>query len=137
MKIWIRKGGFFSGSVTTSEIFPDFWHPPLPCRQISKCGFFSESAICFSNLPISQKRYSKKLSWAWNDSIMLWAGILNFKFRIVVWNIFLEIGRFEKQITLSEKKPHSEICRHRGGGCQKSGKFFDVVYGRSLICWTR
>ena len=28
----------------------------------SKGGFFSESAICFSNLPISQKKYSKKLS---------------------------------------------------------------------------
>ena len=36
-------------------------------------------------------------SWAWN---------LNFKFRIVFWNIFfLEIWRFEKHIALSEKKP--------------------------------
>jgi hypothetical protein len=32
------------------------------------------------------------------------AGNLNFKVRIEIWNIFLfEIGRFEKQITLSEK----------------------------------
>ena len=31
---------------------------------------------------------------------------LNFKFRIVFWNVFsLEIGRFEKHIALSEKKP--------------------------------
>ena len=39
-----------------------------------------------------------------HNSIMLWAGILNFKFRIVFWNIFLEIGRFEKRIALSEKE---------------------------------
>ena len=34
--------------------------------RCSKGGFFSESEIRFSNLPISQKIYSKKLSWAWN-----------------------------------------------------------------------
>ena len=32
----------------------------------SKGGFFSESAIRFSDLQISKKIYSKKLSWAWN-----------------------------------------------------------------------
>ena len=31
-----------------------------------KGAFFSESEIRFSNLPISQKNYSKKLSWACN-----------------------------------------------------------------------
>ena len=31
-----------------------------------KGSFFSESEIRFLNLPISQKNYSKKLSWAWN-----------------------------------------------------------------------
>ena len=41
-------------------------------------GFFSESVILFSNLQISKKNIPKKLSWAWN---------LNFKFRIVFWNI--------------------------------------------------
>ena len=35
-----------------------------------KGGFFSESEIRFSNLPISQKNYSKKLSWAWNLNIL-------------------------------------------------------------------
>ena len=29
-------------------------------------GFFSESAIRFSNIPISKENYSKKLSWTWN-----------------------------------------------------------------------
>ena len=33
---------------------------------VGKGGFFSESEIRFSNLPTSQKNYSKKLSWAWN-----------------------------------------------------------------------
>ena len=27
---------------------------------------FSESEMCFSNLKISKKKYSKKLSWTWN-----------------------------------------------------------------------
>ena len=37
---------------------------------------------------------------------MLLAGNLNFKLRIVFWNIFfLEIWTFKKRITLSEKKP--------------------------------
>ena len=35
---------------------------------------------------------------------MLWAGILNFNFKIVFWNIFFEIWRSKKRITLSEKK---------------------------------
>ena len=43
-----------------------------------------------------------------HNSIILWAGILNFRFRIVIWNIFLEIWRFEKRIVLSEKKPPSD-----------------------------
>ena len=29
----------------------------------------------------------------------------NFKFRIVFWNIFFKVWRFEKQIALSERKP--------------------------------
>ena len=41
-----------------------------------------------------------------HSSIMLWAVILNFKFRIVFLEYFhLEIGRFEKRIALSKKKP--------------------------------
>ena len=74
-------------------------------KNYSKGSFFSESAIHFSNL---QKKYSKtilnlKFNIPAHNIILLWAGILNFKFRIVFWNIFL--GRFEKQITLSEIKP--------------------------------
>ena len=36
---------------------------------------------------------------------MLRVGVSNFKLRIVFWNILLEIGRFDKRIALSEKKP--------------------------------
>ena len=35
-------------------------------QKTPKGGFFSESEIRFSNLPTSQKKFSKKLSWAWN-----------------------------------------------------------------------
>ena len=79
------------------------WNPFL------KGGFFSEKAICFSNLLISkikdiQKNYPELEIWI--CCLLLLAGNLNFKFRIVFWNIFIfEIGRFEKHIALSEKKP--------------------------------
>ena len=33
---------------------------------VAKGGFFSESVIRFSNLQISKKKYSKKLSWAFS-----------------------------------------------------------------------
>ena len=40
----------------------------------------------------------------WICCLLLLVGNLNFKFRIVFWNIStLDIGRFEKHITLSEK----------------------------------
>ena len=57
-----------------------FFHP--------KGGFFSESAICFSNLQISKKKYSKKnilnlkFKFPANNSKVLMAENLNFKLRI-------------------------------------------------------
>ena len=66
-----------------------------------KGGFFSESAIRFSDLQISKKKYSKKLSWAWNTRLNL-----NFKLRIVFLEyFFFEIGMWKNFIALSEKKP--------------------------------
>ena len=54
---------------------------------------------------ISMPKYLK-VAFFQKVLLLLWAGILIFKFRIVFWNIFfLEIWRFEKQIALSEKKP--------------------------------
>ena len=45
-----------------------------------------------------------KFKFLANNTLLLLAENLNFKFRIVFWNIyFLEIGRFEKEIALSEK----------------------------------
>ena len=69
----------------------------------TKGGFFSESEIRFSNLPISQKNYPELEIWI--SCLLIWAGISNFKIRIVFWNnFFWKIGRFEKRISLSEKK---------------------------------
>ena len=47
----------------------------------TKGAFFSESEIHFSNLPISQKNYSKKLSWAWNLNKLFTDMGGNFKFQ--------------------------------------------------------
>ena len=55
--------------------------------------FFSESVIHFSKL---QNKYSKSLlilslKFEYLSCLLLWVGKSNFKFRIVIWNIFLEI----------------------------------------------
>ena len=41
--------------------------------------------------------------WFWICCLLLLVGNLHFKFRIVIWNVFFL--RFEKHISLSEKKP--------------------------------
>jgi len=46
-----------------------------------------------------------KLKTLAHNIIQFWAGILDLKFRIVFWNICFGVERFEKRITLSEKKP--------------------------------
>ena len=72
-----------------------------------KGGFFSERADSFFKSPNLQKKIFQKtiLDLKFKipalNSILLWAGILNFKFRIVFWIIFF--WRFEKRIALSEK----------------------------------
>ena len=68
-----------------------------------KRGFFSESAIRFSNLQkkIFQKPIlSLKFKFPYNNTLLLLAGNSNFKFRIVFWNIFF--WRFEKRIFLEK-----------------------------------
>ena len=62
---------------------------------ILKVAFF-QKVIPFSNLPISKKKeiFQKtildlKFKIPGHNRIMLWAGILNFKFRMVFWNIVL------------------------------------------------
>ena len=58
------------------------------CLLFTKGGFLSESAIRFSNLQISKKEIFQKtilnlkFKIPAHNSIMLWAGILNFKVRI-------------------------------------------------------
>jgi len=55
--------------------------------EITKGGFFSESEIRFSNLPIYPE-LEILISF-----LLIWAGISNFKLRIVFWNDFF--GRLE------------------------------------------
>ena len=71
---------------------------------MAKGAFFLESVIRFSNL---QKKFQKTIlnlqfKIPADNSIMLWAEILNFKFRIASWKKFL--WTFKKRIALSEKK---------------------------------
>ena len=77
----------------------------------TKGGFFSESGIRFFKPPSLQKKIfqktilSLKFKFPANNTLLLLAGNLNFKLRIVFWNICFEIWRSEKRIALSEKKP--------------------------------
>ena len=78
--------------------------------------FFSVSVIRFFKSPNFQKeRFQKtildlKFKFPSSNTLLLLAGNLNFKFRIVFLEyFFLEIWRFEKHIALSEKKPPLQI----------------------------
>mgnify|MGYP007022731055 CR=1 FL=1 len=77
---------------------------PDPASCVIKMVFFFRKFDFFFKSPkrIFQKTILNfKFKIPAQNSIMLWAGILNFKFRTVFWNIFfLEIWRFEKRITL-------------------------------------
>ena len=81
-------------------------------RSCTKGGFFSESAIRFSNLPISSKKIFQKtiltlkFKIPTHNIILLWTGILNFKFRMVLWNILIwRMGdlKNESHFLISEK----------------------------------
>ena len=83
-----------------------------------KGGFFSESATSLSNLPISPKTISQKtiLNMKFkipaHDSIMLWAGVLNFNSRYFFGtfrNIPIFIQRFIKRCVWNETK-NSFFC---------------------------
>ena len=94
--------------------------------------FLSESAICF-NLQISKKKIPNHYPELeiWICCLLLLAGNLNFNFRIVIWNIFLEIWRFEKHTALSEKS-HHKLCLH-GGLVRKRPKVCDNNIWMNLI----
>ena len=74
----ISKDHFF---VFKKLFFRKFGPYIFACLFI-KGGFFSESEIRFSNLPISQKNYSKNLSWAWNLNKLFTVMGGNFKFQV-------------------------------------------------------
>ena len=71
----------------------------IECKSsyLLKVAFFQKVRCVFQKFQISKKIYSKKLSLTWN---------LNFKLRIVFWNIFFEIWRSEKNSLHFLKKSH-------------------------------
>ena len=81
----------------------------MPFHAVVKVAFFQKVKFIFqiSLQKIFQTNYSElEIQTSLHIKILLWAEILNFKFRIVFQNIFWgEIWRFEKRIPLSEKKP--------------------------------
>ena len=109
--IWFLQSEFLKNSMIKSwslklQLMNYIMSRILLRKAAAKGGFFSESAMCFSNLQknIFQKTIlDLKFKFPAHFSILLLAGNLNFKFRIVFWNIFF--WRFEKHIALSEKKP--------------------------------
>ena len=74
-------------------------------RSKLKVAFFQKVRFIFqiskSPKKITPNHYPELEIWI--SCLLLWAEISNFKFRIVIWsNLF---WRFEKRISLSEKKP--------------------------------
>ena len=84
---------------------------PAFFRIFAKGGVFSESAMKFFQISKSQKKKSFQktiLSMKFNSELLL-AGNLNFKLRIVFWNIFFwDLEIWKNFIALSEKKPPLE-----------------------------
>ena len=72
-----------------------------------KVSFFRKCDVFFK----SPKKYSKLLSWVWNlkSCKVLLATNSNFQFRIVIWNIFLEIWQTHR--TFWKKATFSFCCR--------------------------
>ena len=117
---------------TVLTIFPTHWlHYLLFCEKLSlhvqlmkcevmveklksllKVAFFSESAMKFFQSPNLKKKIfqktilSLKFKFPANNTLLLLAGNLNFKLRIVLWNIFHEIWRSEKISSHFLKKSH-------------------------------
>ena len=65
-------------------------------------AFFSETVDHFSNLKISKKKFQKtilglKFKFPAHNSKVFLAGNLNFKFRIVFWNIFFFFGDLKNE----------------------------------------
>ena len=91
-------------------------------RVLLKVAFFRKS------LNLQKNIYSKKLSWNLifkilaHNSIMLWAGMLDFKFRIVFWNTFFWRFGDLKNESHFLKKSHLEVYPLSFITCQKVGK---------------
>ena len=94
-----------------------YLNPLKPFLVFIKGGFFFRKYHVFFKTPNLQKKNSKKTTLNWkfkfpaNNSKVLLEGNLNFKSRIVFWNLsFWKFGDLKKRITLTEKKtPLSEM----------------------------
>ena len=87
------------------------WQPHILADQLK--GFFFQKVRFVVQISKSPKKIiqktilSLKFKFPTNNSKALLGGNLNFKFRIVFWNIsFLRFGDLKNEIILSEKKNH-------------------------------
>ena len=78
--------------------------------SLAKGGFFFRKCDVFFKSPNLQKKIFQKtilnlkFKIPAQNIILLWAGILNFKLRIVFWKIFFwRFGDLKNRIALSEK----------------------------------
>ena len=77
-----------------------------------KVAFFQKVRFVFQISQSPQKKYCKKVFWTWNLNKLFTDIGGNFKFRVqdsFFEQFFGEIGRFEKQTSLSEKKTPLDI----------------------------
>ena len=94
--------------------FMTIWHVPCECpatlwrlpgsyTRPLKVAFFQKVRFVFQiSKKITPNHYPELEIWI--SCLLWWAGISNFKFRIVIWSkSFLKIWRFEKRTSFSEK----------------------------------
>ena len=101
-RVWFRDGN--ANKIHWASIESIIPFCPEMSNKYNSCkgGFFSESAIRFFKSPNLQKKIfqktilSLKFKFPANNILLLLVGNLNFKLRIVFWNIYFEIWRFEK-----------------------------------------
>ena len=86
-----------------------------------KVAFFQKVYWNFSDLQISEKKYSRKLFW--NLNFKLKDSFLDFFF-------FLRFGDLKNKIALSEKKPPLAILP-----CGQSPKENIIIIKKSSLCW--
>ena len=94
IRFWVSVGPWNRRKEVTRMFNRFVWIAICNYCQSTKGGFFSESAIRFFKSPNLRKNIfqksilSLKFKFPPNDTLLLLAGNLNFKFKIVFWNIY-------------------------------------------------